>query len=133
MTREPSLPARLVARARDEHAELCASSAPPVLVHGDLHHLNVLRHGAGWKAIDPKGVLAEPAYDTGALLRNPLGAPLDRPLLERRISLLAEALQLDAERIHAWARVQAMLAAVWSVEDGQDPAFFLRCAELLCP
>ena len=85
----------------------------------------------GWKAIDPKGVVAEPAYETGALLRNPLGAPLDRRRLARRIALLAEALELDRGRIHAWARVQAVLSAVWNVQDGEDPAFFLHCAELL--
>src|SRR6266567_6137524 len=42
-----------------------ASSAEPVLVHGDLHHDNVLSSArAGWLAIDPKGVAAEPAYET---------------------------------------------------------------------
>jgi streptomycin 6-kinase len=125
------LASALVAGARAEYADLCASAAAPVLVHGDLHHLNVLRAGEGWKAIDPKGVLAEPAYETGALLRNPLGAPLDRPRLERRIALLAEALDLDAARIRAWARAQAVLAAVWCVEDGEDPAWFTHCAGLL--
>jgi streptomycin 6-kinase len=128
---EWGLPAALVAAAREEHTTLCASSAAPALLHGDLHHLNVLRAGEGWKAIDPKGVVAEPAYETGALLRNPLGATLTRPLLERRIALLAGALELDPARIRAWARVQAVLAAAWSVQDGQDAAFFLRCAELL--
>lgn len=129
---EPSeLPAPLLARARDEQAELCASAAAPALLHGDLHHFNVLRAGNGWKAIDPKGVIGEPAYETGALLRNPLGASLTRPLLERRIALLSEALELDRTRIHAWARVQAVLAAAWAAQDGHDPAFFLHCAELL--
>jgi streptomycin 6-kinase len=126
-----AVPAALVTRAGAEQAELCSSAEPPVLVHGDLHHLNVLRAGEGWKAIDPKGVLAEPAYETGALLRNPLNAALDRRLLERRIATLADALELDRDRIRAWGRVQAVLAAVWSTQEGDDPAFFLHCAELL--
>jgi streptomycin 6-kinase len=126
-----ALPAEVVRQARAEQAELCASATGAVLVHGDLHHLNVLRTGEGWKAIDPKGVVAEPAYEAGALLRNPLGAALDRRLLGRRIALLAEALELDAGRIRAWAHAQAVLAAVWDVQEGGDAAFFLNRAELL--
>jgi streptomycin 6-kinase len=120
-----------------EFAELCASSAPPVLLHGDLHHFNVLRNGDGWAAIDPKGVIGEPAYETGALLRNPVPALLDLPhprrILVRRAGLLAEALGLDADRVFAWARVQAMLAAVWAAQDGDEPLcrYFARCAEVL--
>jgi streptomycin 6-kinase len=122
---------------RREHDDLCASAAAPVLLHGDLHHFNILRSGEGWAAIDPKGVIGEPAYEAGALLRNPLPALLDRPhpgrLLTRRIELLADALDLDAERLRAWGRVQAMLAAVWSAEEGDAAGrrFFARCAELL--
>jgi streptomycin 6-kinase len=120
-----------------EFAELCASSAPDVLLHGDLHHFNILRHGDGWAAIDPKGVIGEPAYETGALLRNPAPALLalahPRRVLVRRAGLLAEALDLDAARILAWARVQAVLAAVWADQDGDESlrGYFARCAELL--
>jgi streptomycin 6-kinase len=129
------LPRTLVERARDEYADLCASSAPPVLLHGDLHHLNLLSTGSGWAAIDPKGLVGEPAYETAALLRNPLGL-LDaaRPgrMLARRIAVLAEALGFDRERIGGWARTQAVLAAQWSLEMGDPPGArrFRRIAEL---
>lgn len=125
----PAVPSAVLRRARDEYAELCASAAAPVLLHGDLHHFNVLRAGDGWRAIDPKGVVGEPAYETGALLRNPIGVRLPRARQERRIALLAEALSLDAGRMRAWARAQAVLCAVWAVQDGEDPAFWLACAE----
>jgi streptomycin 6-kinase len=52
--------------------ELIASSESPVLLHGDLHHFNILSaRRQPWLAIDPKGVAGEPAYEPGALLRNP--------------------------------------------------------------
>lgn len=133
--RDARIPRPLVARARAAHAELCATASAPVLLHGDLHHFNVLRAGAGWKAIDPKGVVGEPAYEVGALLRNPVPALLDAPrprrLLERRLDRLSAALALDRERLRAWAAVQAVLSAVWAVEGGEEPAFWLACAELL--
>ncbi len=54
-----------------------------VLVHGDVHQLNALQSDAGFKLVDPDGLLAEPEYDLGVLMRgDPVellaGDPLDR-------------------------------------------------------
>src|SRR5262249_34292324 len=66
-------PLRLLEEAERLFAELSASMAEPVLLHGDLHHDNILAaQRQPWLAIDPKGLIGEPAYETGALLRNPL-------------------------------------------------------------
>jgi streptomycin 6-kinase len=71
---DTALPPTLVARAAAVFAEMAASQDAPRLLHGDLHHENVLLDaGRGWLAIDPKGVLGEPSYEFGALLRNPWG------------------------------------------------------------
>jgi streptomycin 6-kinase len=125
-------------RAAGVYAELCDSMAEPVVLHGDLHHENVLRSGAGsWLAIDAKGVIGEPAYETGALLRNPkpslLAAPDVSALLRRRADRLAERLDLPVARVRGWAYAQAVLSAAWSVEDGEDPSYALAVAELLEP
>lgn len=40
-----------------------------VLVHGDIHQWNALRDGDGWALVDPDGLLAEPEYDLGILMR----------------------------------------------------------------
>ena len=41
--------------------ELLASSEAPVLLHGDLHHFNILSSDRRpWVAIDPKGLSGEP-------------------------------------------------------------------------
>lgn len=116
-------PRELTERAERLFAELCASSADPVVLHGDLHHFNILRHGEGrWLAIDPKGVVGEPAYEVGALVRNRLPDLADtegvRRVLSRRIGLIAEQIGLDAERMRRWSLAQAVLSAWWTVEDG---------------
>jgi streptomycin 6-kinase len=52
---------------------LCSSQRYRRLLHGDLHHGNVLHDSErGWVAIDPKGVLGEPEYEIGVALRNPI-------------------------------------------------------------
>jgi streptomycin 6-kinase len=74
-----------------------------------------------WLALDPKGVVGEAAYETGALLRNPAGRVLKsanpRGMMARRIDQLASELGFERERIRAWALAQAVLSAWWSIED----------------
>jgi streptomycin 6-kinase len=118
-------PVRLVEEAEGLFTDLLFSMAPPVLLHGDLHHDNILAaEGAPWLAIDPKGIIGEPAYEVGALLRNlwPERHRLSNPsrILERRLSILSEELGLDRERLRGWAVAQAVLSAWWSVEDNED-------------
>jgi streptomycin 6-kinase len=130
-------PLRLVEMAETLFAELLASSAEPVLLHGDLHHFNILAATRRpWLAIDPKGVAGEPAYETGALLRNPMpqiATELDlERLLARRVDQLAELLALDRQRIAGWGVAQAVLSAWWSVEDhGHGGQAAVACAEVL--
>ena len=120
---EAQVPKRVLAEARRVHAHLCASQARRRLLHGDLHHYNVLFDaGRGWLAIDPKGVVGELEYEIGAALRNPYERPelfVDRSVIERRVERFARELGLDARRILAWGFAQAVLSAVWAVEDGR--------------
>jgi streptomycin 6-kinase len=110
------LPAALVRQAEGLFRDLLASSAAPVLLHGDLHHNNILAaERAPWLALDPKGVAGEPAYEVCALMRNP--RPQPAAVLARRASILAEVLEIDRKRILAWSFAQAVLSAWWSIED----------------
>ena len=116
------MPARLVEEAESLFADLLASQGEPLLLHGDLHQENILSAGREpWLAIDPKGVVGEAAYDTAALLHNPvraLNTPDPRGLTRRRLDALSGELGLDRDRVRAWGLAQAVLAAYWSLEDG---------------
>ncbi|MGH7539484.1 MAG: aminoglycoside phosphotransferase family protein, partial [Gemmatimonadota bacterium] len=117
------IPTDLVEEARARWRDLCRSQAEARLLHGDLQHYNVLLDwGRGWLAIDPKGVVAEKAFELGAALRNPHGVPeLYTPAaLERRVGRLTGALGLEGERVVAWAFAQAVLSAVWTIEDEEE-------------
>lgn len=115
---------KLVETAESLFTDLLASMNNPVLLHGDLHHYNILSAGDGWRMIDPKGIVGEPAYEVGALLRNPIATIFDEPALDRitarRLDILAETLALDRERLRQWSLAQAVLSAWWSYEDGGD-------------
>ncbi|RKS68872.1 streptomycin 6-kinase [Actinomadura pelletieri DSM 43383] len=119
------LPRHLVERAAKLFEELCGDATERVVLHGDLHHDNVLRaEREPWLAIDPHGYVGDPGYETGALLYNPDPADRDTALLKlvpARIEQLADALGLPRERVEAWGFVVCVLSEVWTTEDGGDP------------
>lgn len=132
----PALYSKHIDRARDLAEQLLATQGDSVLLHGDLHHENILSNGTDWIAIDPKGVIGEPAYEVGAFIRNPVSELLKRAkaqeIMQTRIHMFSEIMQIDKQRMQNWSYVQAVLAACWAMEDGQkDPAQALAEADLL--
>jgi streptomycin 6-kinase len=118
--------------------ELSAGSAGEAVLHGDLHHHNILAAGREqWLAIDPKGLVGPPEAEAAALLRNPRPFLLGRPdrvrLVSERVRLLAAGLNADAERVKGWGFVLAVLAAWWAFEDGEaeEVSAWLECAEVI--
>jgi streptomycin 6-kinase len=119
-----------------EIAEMLGQSAREErLLHGDLHHMNILRSSArGWTAIDPKGVIGDPAFEAARFLRN--GSVLESPdpsaLTRRRVEILSAELGYEPGRIAGWGYVDCMIGACWSAEDGGgDWAYPLECARIL--
>jgi streptomycin 6-kinase len=115
--------------------ELFATSSPPLLIHGDLHHFNILSSRRGWLAIDPKGVIGPPEYEVGPLLINPIpdflrgGAAVRQA--ERRIAILSERLGFAPQHIRDWAICHAVLSAWWDIKDsGEGSEYALACAEV---
>jgi streptomycin 6-kinase len=114
------LPLELVVRAGGLMRELCASATQRVVLHGDLHHDNILRaERESWLAIDPHGLCGDPGYELGALLYNP--DPDDRDevltaLVPARIEQLAHELAMPLDRVVAWGFVKAVLSDVWTAE-----------------
>jgi len=113
----------LVSHAHHLYDDLCRSQSTVRLLHGDLQHSNIrFDEERGWVAIDPKGVIGETEYEIGAALRNPREAPstFTAPAtIERRIRRLSSDLALDATRVLEWAFAQAVLSAIWVIEDGE--------------
>jgi streptomycin 6-kinase len=134
------LPMGLVAAGHRAYADLRVSQRQPQLLHGDLQHYNVLFDSdRGWLAIDPKGVIGEIEYEIGAVLRNPYERPdlfLSRSIIESRLKQFAKKLNVDYERSLRWAFAQAVLSAIWEIEDGfaVDPTIpALRLATVIQP
>lgn len=122
--------AALIDQGQGMFAELCASQGPSILLHGDLHHYNIVEdERRGWLAIDPKGVLGEVAYDAGAWLRNPRDHVHDPASVARQAAIIAERLGLSLDRVLAWHFAQCVLSCLWGVEDDVFDRAWLGYAE----
>jgi streptomycin 6-kinase len=95
---------------------------PLYLLHGDLHHDNILfDERRGWLAIDPTGILGNPGYEVGSLLFNPLPdfpSLADMPrLLFQRLDTLSHELRMPVPHLEHWGIFKCVLSAWWDYED----------------
>ncbi len=100
--------------------ELLSSQGEQVLLHGDLHHYNILQHRSEWLAIDPKGIIGEREFEIGAFLRNPFCVvenPLETKELARNLDWVIDLTAFNRERVLSWCIIQAILCVCWYVED----------------
>lgn len=134
LDKDLDIPTNYLHKARRLRDELIATSAKPVLLHGDLHHDNILQNGNEWVVIDPKGVIGEPAYEIAAFIRNPIPELLEHynlsNVIDNRINQFAKTLKLSKQRIINWCYVQAVLAWAWTLEDNCDETYFKKLTEL---
>lgn len=119
----------LFAKARSAAQALFASTESAVVLHGDIHHGNVLDFGArGWLVIDPKGVLGDRGYDYANTFCNPDGATRER--VRRQLPIVAEIAGIAPERLLMWVLAYSGLSAAWTLGDGGDPRLALEAGAI---
>lgn len=111
------------ARRCFDHLE--AESRGPWLLHGDLHHGNILLdHTRGWVAIDPKGVVGDRAYQCARFLNNPDLTSLPRSTLldwtRVRVEILAKGFEESPRRLLGYAFVDCILGTCWSFQGREE-------------
>jgi len=109
------------ADARDTALRLLDDPVDEVVLHGDIHHGNVLDFGDEatpvWKAIDPKALLGESGFDYANLLCNPTAtatANHEPARLARRVRVVAAVTGTPAERIRDWHTAWHALGMLWT-------------------
>jgi streptomycin 6-kinase len=129
------VPAHYLQKARLLRDDLLKTLDKEVLLHGDLHHDNILQNGDDWMVIDPKGVIGEPAFEIAAFIRNPIPELLTHKkalnIILDRINRCSEILKFPKQKIINWCYVQAILAWIWALENKNDDFYFKNLADLV--
>ncbi len=115
------IPAEQLELALRHARDLIADPEPPMLLHGDFHHGNILTGRNDWVMIDPKGILAEKAFEVGPFFYNPIGIdqhPNLTELYDQRLNIFSRELGIDRQRLWQCALVACVLSDCWSLEDG---------------
>jgi len=117
------------------------------LLHGDLHHENILRNArGGWTAIDPKGVVGPKIMECGRYIHNFMEDNLEKEvteaelkdlveIMEKRINRMSEVLPYECRDLAKVAFVDITLSTCWTINAGENASSGLQrvkaCYELL--
>ncbi len=115
------------------HRELLKDPQDVVVLHGDIHHGNILDAGPrGWLAIDPKGLRGERGFDFANLFCNPdLPVAASPGRLAKQATVVSQAAVLDRRRLLQWILAYAGLSAAWSLGvEREDPQIALTIAQM---
>jgi streptomycin 6-kinase len=131
---EPAAAAQggILAVAAGAARDLIARQREVAVLHGDIHHGNILDFGErGWLAIDPKGLVGDRCFDYANLFCNPDHATATAPgRLARRVEVVAQAAGLQRKRLLGWILASAGLSAAWHLADGTSPETALVVGEI---
>ncbi len=89
-------------------------------MHGDVHQWNALEASGGFKLVDPDGLLAQPEYDLGIIMREDPLDILDADPHERARWLAART-GLDATGIWEWGVVERVSTGLLGTKVGLQP------------
>ncbi|MDH6710361.1 streptomycin 6-kinase [Kitasatospora sp. MAA19] len=128
----------LVTEALETADGLAGSATETFLLHGDFHHGNVLAADrAPWLAIDPRPLAGERAFDLARLALDRadtlVGSPGVAAAVRRRLHQLADALEVDRERLRGWTLFRAVDLALRALAAGrqEDAELYLEFARAL--
>ena len=120
----------LLARAAATAWGLLADPRHVVVLHGDIHHGNVLDFGVGWQSTR-RALIGERTFEFVNILRNPeTGVALAPGRFARQASVIADAAELDRPRLLQWTIAFTGLSAAWFLGGGRAPDVDMAVAEL---
>ncbi|WP_036288672.1 aminoglycoside phosphotransferase family protein [Methylocystis sp. ATCC 49242] len=111
--------------------DLLAAPQDVVVLHGDIHHDNILHFGArGWLAIDSIPGLGERGFDYANIFCNPdSDLALAGGRLARQATVIAEAAGLERRRLLQWVLSYAGWSVTWLSHDPDEASLRLAVAE----
>ncbi|MDB5623923.1 MAG: phosphotransferase [Devosia sp.] len=120
----------LYARATGIALRLFDKPSAQVPLHGNLHHDNIISSGRGWLAIDPVGLVGDPAYEVAPAFTSPAGGEklaADPRRIAALLDTFAARLDFGRKRMLGWAAAHAALSASLNLVEGKSITTQLAC------
>lgn len=116
------IPKDLLQKAQKKSKELLALKQQLFLLHGDLHHENIIEDRSTWIAIDPQGVIGPLEYEVIRFIMNPIPDLITEThnpatIIKNRINKFSSFFNFDKNRVNDWFFVSAILSACWAETD----------------
>jgi len=120
---------RLMDAAQATFDAICPPGSAQALLHGDLHHENMLLGRDGeWVAIDPQGVIGPPFLESARFIQNHVirntAVPLDE--LDHTVTYVAERLGQPKAEIAGALFLLHVLSMLWGLQMGYAPGRIAR-------
>ncbi|MCL2522719.1 MAG: aminoglycoside phosphotransferase family protein [Erysipelotrichales bacterium] len=115
----------MLLKANEFYLELKKTYPENRLLHGDLHHDNILL-GANdnYKVIDPKGVIANPIFDIGRFIHNELTEESSIQKIEFIIKIISKELTVPIVVLNKLLYIDVVLGNCWNIEDGKEIDYY---------
>lgn len=127
----------VLARSAEAARALLADPRDVGVLHGDIHHDNILDFGPrGWLAIDPNRLRGERGFDYANLFCNPDMDDPKQPVavlperFRQRLAVVAKEARLERARLLEWILAYTGLSAAWLIDDGEGAEVDLAIAAL---
>ncbi|CAM5597426.1 kinase [Streptomyces avidinii] len=135
LRKAPPETAELASAALAAREELVAAPAEELLLHGNFRQGKVLAgERAPWLAVGPDPMVGERAYDLARLVRDRLedqvASSAGASGARRRVNKLADALEVDRDRLRGWTLFRAVESGTRALAAGrrQDAELLLEFA-----
>lgn len=108
---------KCVEQSRHLAQKLISNQTEVAVLHGDLHHDNIMSGPRGYCAIDAKGVVGDRAYELANAVSNPIGVEelmIQPDRITFLLNLWSEAFEIDRQRFLEWIIAQRGMSISWS-------------------
>jgi len=119
---------KLMLKAKDMCASLSVDFSRKMLLHGDLHHDNILLGvNDKYRIIDPKGVVGDPIFDIPRFILNEfygkdyVSYDFYSKHIEKLICYFQKSLNVPIDIIKKCIFIEMTMANCWNVESNEEP------------
>ena len=111
----------LVEIADNIYSEIESLNLNKYILHGDLHHTNILLDNNTYKAIDPHGRIGEKILELGVFIKNELMIYGDsKKEIEETINVIAKKINENEIMIAKVTFIILVLSCCWNIEDNNQ-------------